>query len=108
MAVEESNIVPLGMDNETLRRRIAQLALDSSRVVITQHAKARMKQRGVLRTQVSHVLQKGKVVEPAHRNIHGNWQCSLEEVVAGDRIKVAAALERSGDGELVIVITVMN
>ena len=108
MAMAESNILPFGMNDETLRRRIAQVAKDSSKVFITPHATARMERRKVTRKQVNQVLMKGRVVEHAHLNIHGNWQCSLEEIIAGDRIKVAAALEQNPDGDLIIVITVMN
>jgi hypothetical protein len=104
----ESNVLPFGMNDESLRRRIAQLAANSSNVFITPHAKARMRERHVLRTQVNQVLVRGRVVERAHLNVHGNWQCTLEEVIAGDRIRVAAAVETSPNGDQVIVITVMN
>ena len=96
------------MSNETLRKRIALISRDSARVVTISHAKKRMVQRRILLTQVLQVLNGGKVVEPAHRNIHGNWQCTLERLVAGDRIKIVAALEERISGEHVIVITVMN
>ena len=36
-----------------------------------------------------------------------HWQCTLERVVAGDRIRVAAALVEH-DGESVVVVTVMR
>jgi hypothetical protein len=48
------------------------------------------------------------VVEPAHRNIRGNWQCTLEARLAGDQVRVAAALLTDTDGEWVMVVTVMN
>lgn len=102
----EGNVVPL-MNSTTLRKRIAAVALDSSQVQLTKHALARMAKRGVVLTQILKVLQKGVVVENAHQNIHGNWQCTLEHVVAGDRIKVAAALVVN-DGDSVVVLTVMN
>ena len=67
-----------------------------------------MRQRGVTDLQVLHVLRKGVTVEHAHLNIHGNWQCTLEALIAGDRIKVAAALINTAPNESVVVITVMN
>lgn len=102
------NVIPIGMNDQRLARRIAGVAADSSKVVIVSHAKQRMRQRGVLLTQVLQVLQKGRVTDHAHRNVHGNWQCTLEATIAGDRIKVAAALQEDPNGDLVIVITVMN
>ena len=100
--------MPLRMTDATMKRRIAKLAQDSAKVIVTHHAKKRMRQRRVLLTQVLEVLLRGAVIEPAHQNIHGNWQCTLVKVVAGDRIRVAAALAVDEEGEAVIVITVMN
>lgn len=108
MTESNSNIVPFGMNDQMLSRRIAEIASDSSKVFIVDHARKRMRQRGVLRTQVLQVLRIGKVVERAHRNIHGNWQCTLEAIIAGDRIKIPTALEENPSGDLIIVITVMN
>jgi Domain of unknown function (DUF4258) len=96
------------MNDEHLRRRIAQVAVDSSRVFLTGHARKQMLKRRVNRRQVDDVLKKGYVVEPAHRNIHGNWQCTLEYRTSGEAIRLAAALETGSSGESVVVITVMN
>ena len=96
------------MNDANLRRKIAQLSVDSSKVFITDHAKRQMERRRVNRRQVDDVLTKGHVVESAHRNTHGNWQCTLEYSTSGDLVKVAAALEIDSSGESVIVITVMN
>jgi len=104
----KSSVVPLEMSDRTLARKIAQVSRDSSRVALTTHAKQRMRQRRILLTQVIKVLQEGLVVEHAHRDVYGSWKCTLEKTVAGDRIKVAAALRSGDDGEMVIVITVMN
>ena len=96
------------MNDASLRRRIAEVVADSSRMVITRHAMQRIRKRRVTPTQVLHVLRKGVVAEPAHLNIKGNWQCTVEAHIAGDTIKVAAALATDSAGEWVIVITVMN
>ena len=64
--------------------------------------------RKVVPTQVLHVLRLGYVVEPAHRNIRGNWQCTLEAHVAGDQVRVVAVLMTDSDGEWVVIVTVMN
>lgn len=97
------------MNDENLRRRIAVLAADSSKVQVTGHARARMRQRRVTLTQVLDVLRKGSVVpgEGAHVNIYGNWECKLERIVAGDRIGVVVAVCNDG-AEAVIVVTVVR
>jgi hypothetical protein len=96
------------MNDENLRRRISQLASVSANVFITGHAKTQMLKRRVNRPQVLDVCRKGYVVERAHKNIHGNWQCTLEYPTSGDLVKVVAALETDPSGESVIVVTVMN
>jgi hypothetical protein len=48
------------------------------------------------------------VVEPAHQDIYGCWKCTLESLISGDVIKVAAALDKDDSGDLVLVITVMH
>lgn len=104
----ESSVVPFGMNDQMLARRIAQVAQDSSKVILMPHAKKRMRERNILWTQIIQVLRKGLVVEHAHRNIRGNWQCTLKLLVAGDEIKLAAVLQENEAGESVIVLTVMN
>jgi hypothetical protein len=96
------------MNDALLRRRIAEVATDSSRMILTSHASMQMRKRRIVPTQVLHVLRKGYVVEHSHRNIKGNWQCTLEALVAGDAIRVAAALVTEPAAEWVVVITAMN
>lgn len=103
----KAKIIPLGMNDEQLRKRLAELSEDSARVQFSRHARQRMRQRKVIASQVLEVLRQGVVVEPAHRNIHGNWQCTLERRVAGDLVKVAAALYEA-EGDWVVVITVIR
>lgn len=101
-------VLLLAMNDHSLKRKIGEVAADSSRVVILRHAKQRMKKRQILFTQVLHCLRHGNVVEPAHQDIKGCWKCTLESLVSGDLVRVAAALDRNDDGDLVLVITVMN
>ncbi len=101
------------MNDETLRRKIAAIAQESlhsaaHRVIVLPHAKQRMRKRKILLTQVYDTLIRGVVVEHAHRDIKGCWKCTLSHLTAGDRVKVAAALCLADDGEIVVVITVMN
>jgi hypothetical protein len=101
-------VLKFQMNEVSLARKIAGIAADSSRVVTSAHAKGRMKRRKILLTQVLYCLRKGKVVEPAHQDIYGCWKCTLEALVSGDRIKVAAAVCQDETGEYVVIITVMH
>ena len=99
--------IPFQMTDRLLMRRIAEAAEDSSRVILTDHAKKRMRKRRVLLPQVLHVLKHGTIAEPAHQDVRGNWKCTLQGLFAGDRIKVSAVLLEE-NGTQVLVITVMN
>lgn len=97
------------MTDEALRRQIAALAADSSKVVVLEHAKARMLVRGVTLAQVLEVLRHGAVCEPAHQHLRtGDWRCTLERRVAGDLVRVVAALHEKATGEVVVVVTVIR
>jgi hypothetical protein len=100
------DLVPFRLNDENLRRLISETSVDTARVFFTAHSRIRMRQRKITRTQVYDCLRRGSVLEPAHQNMHGHWQCTLNRKHAGDEVTVAAALERESDGDWVIVITV--
>jgi len=52
-------------------------------------------------------LRKGRIYEPAHLSIQGDWKATLEHQYAGDVVRVAVAIERQEDGEMAVVVTVM-
>lgn len=101
-------VQPLQLSDVGFLRKLRSIAADSARVVLTTHAKARMRQRRINLKQVLHCLQKGHIVEPAHLTIHGDWKATLEHQCAGDLVRVAVAIERQDDGELAVVVTVME
>ena len=103
-----AKVVAYRMTDSFLRKRIAQIAVDSGKVTITAHAVKRMKQRRVTRTQVQDVLLFGKVVESAHQNARGDWRCTLQKLTAGDLVTIPACLYIDDNGEAVIVITVIT
>jgi hypothetical protein len=90
-------------------RLIRDIAQDSSRVVVTVHARKRMLQRRISRPQVLECLLKGQLAEGPALDIHGNWTCTLRWRHAGDYIRIAAAIKQDpANGRKVIVITVMH
>ena len=101
-------VVPLRMTDDRLRRLVAVAAVDSARIIFTKHALLRMRQRRILLTQVQYVLQRGLMSEPAHQDLTGNWKCTLQAKVAGDLVKVAAALIQDDAGDSIVVISVMD
>jgi hypothetical protein len=89
-------------------KKLRAIAKDSDRVVLTKHAKQRMRQRRVNYRQVMECLRKGRICEPAQLTIHGDWKATVEHQYAGDAVRVVVAIERQEDGELAVVVTVMK
>ncbi len=101
--------LPFRLSGPMALRLIREIAADSSRVVITVHARKRMLQRHISRPQVLECLLKGQLSEGPALDIHGNWTCTLRWRHAGDYIRVAVAIKQDAASvRKVIVITVMH
>jgi hypothetical protein len=66
------------------------------------------RERRINQRQIMECLRKGRIYEPAHLTIHGDWMATLEHQYAGDAVRVVVALELQEDGELAVVVTVMK
>ena len=88
---------------------IREIAKNSAGVFFTEHAKRRMRERGVVNRQVLDCLRHGKVDESAARDIQGNWKCTLRHFVAGQLIRVSVACcydEKRGTHAVVVTVIV--
>lgn len=101
-------VKPIQLSDASFLKKLRVIAKDSHRVVLTIHAKQRMVKRLINLRQVIECLRKGRIIEPAHLTIQGDWKATLEHQYAGDVVKVAVAIEKQEDGELAVVITVMD
>ena len=87
---------------------IRDAAVDSSRVFLTHHANARMRERRITLTQVLRCLQKGRLTEgPAPDAMKGGWKCTVEHYTAGEQVGVAVGIE-SAQADGIVVITVFH
>ena len=89
-------------------KKLRAIVKDSHRVVLTKHAKQRMRQRRINQRQIIECLRKGRICEAAHMSIHGDWMATLEHQYAGDAVRVVVAIEQQEDGELAVVVTFMK
>lgn len=96
------------LSDASFLKRLRSIAKDSHRVYLTPHAKRRMAQRRVNLRQVLECLSKGRICEPAHLTIQGDWKATLQHQYAGDMVKVAVAIEKQEDGDFAVVVTVMD
>ena len=101
-------VQPMQLSDAGFLRKLRAIVMDSDRVVLTSHAKWRMRQRRISQRQMLECLRKGHICEPAHLTIQGDWKATLEHQYAGDLVRVAVAIERQEDGEMAVVVTVME
>ncbi len=101
-------VQPLPLNDANFLQKLRAIAADSSRIVLLKHAKDRMRERKVSFRQVLECLRHGRIAEKAHISIQGDWKATLEHQCAGEVIKVAVAIEVQEDGDLAVIITVMN
>lgn len=101
-------VKPFKMPDSSFLKQVRKLAADSNKVVITDHAAKRMRQRKVSLPQVLACLLRGTISEPVHQDMHGNWKATLAHRHAGEDIRVAVAITELEDGSKAVVITVMT
>jgi hypothetical protein len=96
-----AKVVRYEMKPQAFLARVRALAGSSENVVFTNHARKRMRQRGITDLQVLEVLRRGSVAEGPAPDIYGNWKATLRKLVAGQDVNVAVALSNGA-----VVITV--
>ncbi len=101
-------VKPIQLSDAGFVKRLRSICQDTDRIVLTQHARQRMRQRRINMRQIVQCLRLGHIAEPAHPTIHGDWKATVEHQCAGDVVRVAVAIERQEDGELAVVVTVMD
>ncbi len=100
--------VSLHLTAARARKLLKEAGEGKGRLAISVHANTRMKQRKIGRTQVLETLKHGSFVEPLHRDVKGDWRCSVGWFHAGSRIVVAVAFKLDDKGDLVVVATVFR
>lgn len=87
---------------------IKKISRDSSKVILTHHARERMSERQITHKQVLQCLTRFRVIEEPHRTPKGNWKLAIEAQSMDDWLKIALCLENTGDGNFIVVITVIK
>lgn len=89
-----------------LTRHIRDVAKDTSRIVLSSHARVQMRMRRISTTEVYECLRKGSIDRRPEPNPNkGSLECRMERYVAGCECKVVVALDDE-DPDL-LVVTVM-
>lgn len=78
---------------------------EPGRLVFTDHARQRMRQRGIGAQQVVRCLRKGRLVEGPARSPKGDWKCTFSHIAAGERIEVAVAIDLYEQPVVTVIVT---
>ena len=108
MKTKAAHPLPFALNDANFLQRLRLAAESSARIVITGHAKTRMRKRNITTGQIVKCLQKGIVSVPAHLTPCGDWKATVTHRNAGDNISVAVALEKRDNEDYCIVVTVMK
>lgn len=81
------------VNDATALKLLREIAQDSGNVILTTHARLRMRQRKVTPVQIITCLQRGIVSEPVALDMHGNWKLTVTHRVAGKDLNVAVAID---------------
>jgi Domain of unknown function (DUF4258) len=84
---------------------VRELAGDSSNIIFSPHASKRMKQRRVTPKMVLQCLLFGVIVEGPVLSLKGTWELAMQRMAAGERLRVALAIDLPSR---LIIITVYD
>ena len=84
---------------------VRELAGESGNVIFSDHALKRMRQRRVTPKMVLQCLLFGVIVEGPVLSLKGTWELAIQRMAAGERLRVALAIDLPSR---LIIITVYD
>ncbi len=106
MTSQDNVILLQNLTEQKAKQILKEVIQDSFNIKFSKHVLDRINERGVTRTQIIRVLDRGRFDELPFRSAKGNWQMTLSSISAGHDIKVACALDYKEDtGNYVVIIT---
>lgn len=96
------------MTNVKLQKHIRSVSIDTLNVIITAHARVRMRERNVLDAEVYACLREGSIVRPFELDPKtGSVVCRMESFGASGNLSVCAALD-DGSPDVVVVTVIVT
>jgi len=84
---------------------VRELAGDSGNIIFSPHASKRMRQRNVTAKMVLECLLRGVIVEGPVPSLKGTWELAMQRMAAGEKLRVALAIDLPSR---IIIITVYD
>jgi hypothetical protein len=91
---QQAAVVRFHLRPEKAQAIIRQTAVDTGKVIIGDHAKARMEEREISDIEVYRILQTGHVMEEPTQTDDKEWKCKVTKKIKGNR----------GAGVIVIIL----
>lgn len=91
-------------NRNTVARAVKAIAADTKNIILTNHARDRMRERSITRIEINRCLQHGQQRGDGVQDEQGNWKVEMLHTVAGRRLIVQAVVQEEG-GSKVIVVT---
>lgn len=73
------------MRPERAQALVRSIAVDTSKVIIGDHAKRRMEEREISDIEIYRILQSGHVMEEPSQTEHKEWKCKVVKKLKGNR-----------------------
>jgi hypothetical protein len=91
---------------QQLEKHIKKEALDSSKVIFTDHALVQMKKRKITMGCALEALRKGRInLTPELDSNTGDLKCRMEHFVAGSNVRIVVAIS-DDDPDLIVVTAI--
>lgn len=95
------------LSKKQIERVIRDRSVNTANILMTDHARKRMKERRITLAMVYEVLRKGNLPREPELNLrHASLECRMERYLEGREIAVIVALDL--DATDLLVVTVMN
>ncbi len=101
-------IIPFRLSSTKALSMMRAAAKGETRLLFSEHAEVRMRQRKIGRRQGIDTLAKGSISEPLHQDVRGDWRCDVGWFHAGVRLTVGVIFKLNEKGDWVVVATVFK
>ena len=102
------NVKPFKPTEKLAKQWLKEASQGNRRLLFSQHAELRMRERKIGRRQILETLGHGTISEHLHQDIRGDWRCNVSWTHAGQRITVGTIFKLNENGEWVLIATVFE
>lgn len=100
-----AEILAMRLSRPNAQKLLREWAKETRSVFFTDHAKQRMRERGITNVQILRCLRLGAIVDGPVQTLKGGWKLDVRMQSSGDDLEVVVELNLK---DQIIVITVYN